>query len=267
MDDAKGKEIVRANGALGNHKGGLESYHHLCRFYSGKFYDVPALKRYKWYWRVEPHVQFSCTVTYDAFRLIRERGKKYGYMVALWEVDNTVPGLFRAVSGFKTMKRIATSTLWKGFVRPTWMPWGLRWLKAGQPWHDASGDSWNLCHFWSNFKIGDFDFFRSKEHREFFEYLDKKGGSYEERSGDALVHSVAVALLLKPEELHHFEDFGYSHDPFVVTPANAAGKQLPERKVLGPLGRSVGDGEEGGTGCRCEKKQIRNFQNYCMNKG
>lgn len=266
MDEELGKELVRENGELGIHKGNLEGYHHMCRFYSGRFYDVPALKEYKWYWRVEPHVQFSCAITYDPFRLMRERNKRYGYTIALWEIDNTVPDLFRAVSEFKAMKNIRTTSLWKSLVRPSWMPWGLRWLKAGQPLHDMNGDEWNLCHFWSNFEIGDLDFFRSREHREFFDFLDLKGGFYAERWGDASVHAFAAALLLRPEELHHFEDFGYYHDPWKVSPANALGMQLEDSKVLGPLGDDVVKGEDGGTGCRCEKKQVRNFQNYCMNK-
>ncbi|KAF1968893.1 glycolipid 2-alpha-mannosyltransferase [Bimuria novae-zelandiae CBS 107.79] len=266
MDEATGRELVKANGDLGVHKGSMESYHHMCRFYSGKFYDVPALKGYRYYWRVEPHVQFSCAVTYDPFRLMREKKKKYGYTIALWELDNTVPDLFRVVSEFKAARRIRDTSLWKAFIRPSWMPWGLRWLKAGQSLHDAKGDSWNLCHFWSNFEIGDLDFFRSQEHRDFFEYLDSRGGFYAERWGDASVHAFAAALLLKPEELHHFEDFGYYHDPWVVAPANALGKQLENSEVLGPLGEHVVEGEEGGTGCRCERKQVRNFQNYCINK-
>lgn len=266
MDETTGKEMVKANGELGVHKGGMESYHHMCRFYSGKFYDVPALKEYKWYWRVEPHVQFSCAITYDPFRLMREKKKKYGYTIALWELDNTVPELFRAVSEFKEMKRIRTTTLWKAFIRPTWMPWGLRWLKAGQPLHDVNGDMWNLCHFWSNFEIGDLDFFRSKDHREFFEHLDNRGGFYSERWGDASVHAFAAALLLQPEELHHFQDFGYYHDPWIVSPANAPGKQLPDSQTLGGIGENVVEGEEGGVGCRCERKQIRNFQNWCINR-
>jgi mannosyltransferase len=86
-----------------------------------------------------------------------------------------------AVSEFKALNRIAASNLWKGFVIPTWMPSGLRWLKAGQPLHDALGVSWNLWHFWSNSKIVDLDFFRRQEHREFFDYLDRRNGFYAER--------------------------------------------------------------------------------------
>lgn len=36
----------------------LESYHQMCRWNSGKFYEHPALKDIRWYWRVEPKVQY-----------------------------------------------------------------------------------------------------------------------------------------------------------------------------------------------------------------
>lgn len=57
-------------------------------------------------------------------------------------------------------------------------------------YRDASGDAWNLCHYWNNFEIADLDFFRSKEYREFFDYLDPKGGFYYER--------VSTLQLLQP---------------------------------------------------------------------
>jgi mannosyltransferase len=123
-----------------------------------------------------------------------------------------------------------------------------------------------LCHFWSNSEIGDVEFFRSQEHREFLDYLDRRDGFYAERWGDASVHAFAAALLVKPEELHHFEDFEYFHDPWIVTPANPAGKQLPESESLGSLWKNVVEGEKGVTGCRCEQKQIRNFQQWCKNR-
>ena len=33
------------------------SYHKMCRWNSGLFYQHPALANYTWYWRVEPNVQ------------------------------------------------------------------------------------------------------------------------------------------------------------------------------------------------------------------
>jgi Glycolipid 2-alpha-mannosyltransferase len=80
---------------------------------------------------------------------------------------------------------------------------------------NADGDGWNYCHFWSNFEIGDMDFFRSAdaaEYRNFFDALDRSGGFYFERWGDDPVHSFGVGLFLEPSEVHYFEDIGYIHD-------------------------------------------------------
>lgn len=38
----------------------------------------------------------------------------------------------------------------------------------------------------------------------------------------APVHSIAAALFLKPQEIHHFEDIGYFHAPFSNCPADAS---------------------------------------------
>ena len=61
------REKARASGAAQEAKGmlyaGIESYHHMCRFNSGQFYDHPALKKYKWYWRVDSDVEFTCAIT------------------------------------------------------------------------------------------------------------------------------------------------------------------------------------------------------------
>lgn len=191
-------------------------------------------------------------------------GKKYGYTIALWEVDNTVPGLFRAVSDFKKEKRIATTNLWRSMIKASWAPIPFRAMLSLLPWRDASGDAWNLCHYWSNFEIANMDFFRSRDYRDFFEFLDRKGGFYFERWGDASVHALATALLLEPHQLHHFQDFGYYHDPWRVCPSNARGKQLTESKVLG--GGVWTDEWDDGIGCRCECEPGRNFQSVCFNK-
>lgn len=52
---------------------------------------------------------------------------------------------------------------------------------------------------------------------KFFEYLDKAGGFYYERWGDAPVHSIGAALFAKKEQIHWFEDIGYKHEPFQVS--------------------------------------------------
>lgn len=62
---------------------------------------------------------------------------------------------------------------------------------------DDGGESYNRCHFWSNFEIGmftealrslllirysgDLNFWRGEAYTKFFEHLDKAGGFYYER--------------------------------------------------------------------------------------
>lgn len=80
----------------------------------------------------------------------------------------------------------------------------------------------SLCYsadtaVWSNFEIGDLNFWRSEAYMKFFEHLDKAGGFYYERWGDAPVHSIGAALFARKEQIHWFEDIGYRHEPFQVS--------------------------------------------------
>lgn len=47
--------------------GGRESYHHMCRYFSGFFYKHPLLKEFDYYWRMEPDVHYYCDLDYDPF--------------------------------------------------------------------------------------------------------------------------------------------------------------------------------------------------------
>lgn len=93
-------------------------------------------------------------------------------------------------------------------------------------------EEYNLCHFWTNFEIARTDLFMSDDYQAYFEYLDKSGGFYKERWGDAPVHSLAVGMFLAKEELHYFRDIGYKHTTLGHCPNNAPGAQLPYRPSL-----------------------------------
>jgi Glycolipid 2-alpha-mannosyltransferase len=53
--------------------GGRESYHHMCRYFSGFFQLHPLLADVDFYWRVEPDVHFYCDLAYDPFRYMRQQ--------------------------------------------------------------------------------------------------------------------------------------------------------------------------------------------------
>ncbi|KAI1660028.1 glycosyltransferase family 15 protein [Daldinia decipiens] len=266
VDIDAAKQNIKEQGERGIPHAGEEGYHHMCRFYSGKFYQLDVLKKYKWYWRLEPDVDFTCAITYDPFVQMARHKKVYGFTIALWEVGKSCPGLYRSIADWKEMMGIPTSSLWKATVSASWMPYPFRRFMSWLPNRDAYGDGWSLCHYWSNFEIADMDFFRTRAYQDLFDYLDKKGGFYFERWGDAAVHSLAIAMLADPRKVHHFEDFGYRHALLYQCPANAPGGQLPESQLLGS-GTWAAE-EDNGIGCRCEcpGPSPRNYGSYCLNK-
>ena len=83
---------------------------------------------------------------------------------------------------------------------------------------DDGGKSYNLCHFWSNFEIADMDFWRGEAYSKYFDYLDRTGGFYYERWGDAPVHSIAAALFARKDQIHFFDNIGYEHNPYTHCP-------------------------------------------------
>lgn len=192
IDQAAAKQSIASQGKTNVMYAGHESYHHMCRFNSGGFYDVPELQAFRWYWRIEPDVQYTCAITYDPFVAMARAGKKYGYVVALWEIGDTCPSLFRTVADYKRKLGVRTTGLWTAMMDASWAPVPVRWMLGLLANRDRSGDAYNLCHFWSNFEIADMDWYRSDEYRAFFRMLDEEGGFYFER----------VRILSKPE---HYE--------------------------------------------------------------
>lgn len=173
------------------------SYRHMCRFESGFFWRQDLLKDYEWYWRVEPGIKIFCDVEYDLFKFMVDNNKKYSFTVSLPEYPATIPTLWQTVREFiKENPQYIPEDNMMDFIS------------------DDGGLTYNGCHFWSNFEVASLDFWRSELYQKFFEYLDKAGGFFYERWGDAPVHSIAAALFLPRDQIHFFEDVGYFHIPF-----------------------------------------------------
>lgn len=185
--------------------GGSESYRHMCRFNSGFFFDHELLQKYDYYFRIEPFVEFYCDMYDDPFKFMRENKKKYGWVISMYEYEATIATLWQTTKNFARQfpQHIAKYNS-LGFLRDSEEP--------------LESSEYNLCHFWSNFEIADLNFLRSQAYRDYFNFLDKTGGFFYERWGDAPVHSLAAALFLQNDEIHHFNDVGYRHHPYTRCP-------------------------------------------------
>ncbi|KAJ6630475.1 alpha-1,2-mannosyltransferase [Mycena sp. CBHHK59/15] len=172
------------------------SYRNMCRFNSGFFFKHELLLKYKWYWRIEPDVLFHCTLPFDPFLYMEAQKKVYAFTIALYEWSATIPTLWGTVKDFmKEYPEYVAKDNAMGFLS------------------ENGGRDFNMCHFWSNFEIADMDFWRGEIYTKFFDFLDKTGGFYYERWGDAPVHSIAAALFLHKSQIHFFNEIGYEHPP------------------------------------------------------
>lgn len=200
-----------------------ESYHNMCRFFSRTFYKHPLVQNYEYYWRIEPNVQFYCDIDEDPFDKLKNNRQKYGFVITINEFLNSISTLMDTTAEF----------IKKYYER---MP------KKNRMRFMYENGRYNGCHFWSNFEIAAFEFFRSKEYNDFVDALEESGGFYYERWGDAPVHSVAASLLLDKSEIHFFEKIGYTHDGITHCPSN-------------------------GKNCKCTVKQSIDFTPFsCLTK-
>ena len=183
-------------GTIGVGKASLLSYRAMCRWQSGFFYHHPALASYDYYWRVEPDVHFFCDVPYDPFAFMAHHELVYGFNMAILDDARSFASLWSDTRDFISAH--------PEYIHPRA---DLSWLLDPN-----TGMDYNNCQFFSNFEIGDLNFFRSEANTKYFEHLDRRGGFYYARFGDAPIHTLAVSMFAPKDRVWFFRDIGYQHD-------------------------------------------------------
>jgi mannosyltransferase len=146
---------------------------------------------------------------------MERHNKTYGFVIAIKELVETVPNLFRYASAYKRKNNIKSKGLWEMFLKdqpsemnkPTDSPQSTpdtspnvanQWAELPEVDPESmEGENYNMCHFWSNFEIARLDFFRSKEYEDFFNMMDRSGGFWSERvmsPSSILIHSGEMRL-------------------------------------------------------------------------
>ena len=144
----------------------------------------------------------------DPFIHMERANKTYGWVITVKELRETVPNLFRYVSGWKRKNNIKSQGLWEMFLeKPEDSDKVGKVDKDGpgttpRPGIDAEameGETYNMCHFWSNFEIARFDFFRSKQYEDFFKTLEDSGGFWQERVTQTTI--ILLLFILFPQKV------------------------------------------------------------------
>ena len=133
IDQEKAKKVREEMAEKKIIYGDSVSYRHMCRYESGFFFRHPLMNQYEWYWRVEPSIELYCDIDYDAFKFMQDNGKKYSFVLSLYEYVETIPTLWDSAKAFmkKHPEHIAEGNS-MGFLS------------------DDGGESYNHCHFVSH---------------------------------------------------------------------------------------------------------------------
>jgi Glycolipid 2-alpha-mannosyltransferase len=159
----------------------------------------------------------------DPFLRMIEANKTYGFTIAVKELKETVPNIFRYASAYKRVNNLTSQGLWEMFVEP--QPEKPEELpeddpnykhplpeeilrgdpsRASLPTIDPEameGEKYNMCHFWSNFEIARLSWFRSKEYEDFFQMMDRSGGFWMERVSRYFVPDACLVLMYNSGEM------------------------------------------------------------------
>ena len=178
-------------------------YRHMCRYMSGFFFDHPLTLKYDYYMRIDRDSEFPCPFTYDPLQRLVDERLSYGFVKTSFEMNWTMPTLWQSVRDWHQKSL---------YSRPKNN--SLNFLS------DNNGESlsWMMCIMYNNFELAAFSIFRNETYRSFFEHLDKAGGFYHERWGDAPIHTYYVATMLERAEMSFFTDIRYLHQKQALYP-------------------------------------------------
>jgi mannosyltransferase len=125
--------------------------------------------------------------------------KTYGFVINIYDSPQSISTLWPTTEEYLS--------LYPDAVHPNS---AIEWLtdSTNRPAHHHAANGYSTCHFWSNFEIGNLDFWRGDRYQSFFNYLDRQGGFFYERWGDAPVHSLGLGLFEDKEKIHWFHDIG-----------------------------------------------------------
>lgn len=159
-------------------------YKHMIRFQAKGIYEQPIIRGFDYVMRLDDDSLILRPIEYDVFEYMRLHRIQYGYYYSHKDSPMCVYGLWFIARAYIKMVN----------VRPTFF---YKWPK--------------FHIFYNNFEISKLSFWLSDDYQKYIEYIDRLGGIYYNRWGDAPIKTIAVSLFLPRNQTHHFNDIGYLH--------------------------------------------------------
>ncbi|CAH1798776.1 unnamed protein product [Owenia fusiformis] len=160
-------------------------YRHMCRFHAGTVYDQPVFNDLEFYWRLDDDSQILRPINYDVFSFMKIKNLWYGYILITHEPQQCVTGLWELTEDYLHSSKIQTPQSF------------YKWKKRNM--------------FYNNFEISRVDIWKNDNYVRYFDHVDKSGGIYYHRWGDAVIKGLGVAMFVPTEKTHCFDDIKYKH--------------------------------------------------------
>ena len=165
------------------------AYRHMCRFQSKLIYEEPILMGLDYYWRLDDDSQILAPISYDVFAFMQQRQLLYGYVIEHYDVKQCIPCLWPAAKIYVSENNINATYF----------------------------HNWSVGRMiYNNFEIASFSIWRNEKYTRFINYIDRVGGIYYYRWGDAPIKSIALSILVDISSVYRFQDISYRHQDYAT---------------------------------------------------
>jgi alpha 1,2-mannosyltransferase len=190
-------------------------YRHMMRWFAILIWPYLTDLGYTHVMRLDDDSYIHSEIKYNLFDFMRDNNKVYGFRQPVIE-DAVGLGWDSMVDSFLHVYKDATTQ---------------------EQIDDFKKD--RRISFYNNFFIADISFFMRPPASIFLNVIDRSNLIYTQRTGDLVIHSTVVRLLVSPDKIHWFRDFSYQHMTLCTNPKCGYGVMngCPQN---GGLSRGVG---------------------------
>ena len=169
-------------------------YKHMCRFHSLGVYEQPIIKQLDYTWRLDDDSFILSNINQDIFRFMSDKDLVYGYTFVTNDAGRCVQHLWTNATSYIRDNHIKTQFFDK--------------------WPDTK-------MYYNNFEVSATKLWYSTEYKEYINMIDRAGGIYYNRWGDAPIKSIAVSMFVPENKTHCFCDVKYKHQGMHRDPLQA----------------------------------------------
>ena len=221
---------------------------HTNRFYASKIHDI-LHKKYEWTWRLSPDGKLTEKLTFDPIAKVASEGKKYGYLTTVFDDKSCIETFDETVNEYIDKRRQSVNEIHPNIdaenLPSTFEIAPSKYiLNKNINKHISTSEKQKLqfnptfhhdlpsgMTFYRGFEVTHRDIVTSKDYKDFFDFLDTKGGIYYERWNEANIVTAALSLFTPNEDTMRLSEIGYTDWPFVETRSQTVQKSMKPKIV------------------------------------